>query len=51
MLTLIIIFMVLGALTKSNKKNKKNYRRRRNWYSGKSDWERTCDDGGKFFRW
>ena len=32
-------------------KNKgKKKRNRTNWL-GKSDWERTCDDGGKFFGW
>lgn len=32
-----------------NRDDKKKRNRRR--YSGKSDWEKTCDDGGKFFNW
>ena len=37
----VIMFLVSG----NNKKH------RHNRYSGKSDWGKTCDDGGKFFNW
>ena len=42
----IIIILVILYLVSRNKK--KHHRTR---YSGKSDWEKTCDDGGKFFKW
>ena len=44
---LIILFIVF-VLNKAGKRHKKNNRTTRH---GKSDWERDCDDGGKFFGW
>lgn len=45
--TLIILFFWF-ILAKRRKRDRK--RNRATWH-GKSDWEKTCDDGGKFFRW
>ena len=45
--TLIVLFIVF-VLAKKSKGHKKRNRTTRN---GKSDWERECDDGGKFFGW
>ena len=42
----IIIVGIMLIITHKNK-SKKN---RTTWH-GKSDWERECDDGGKFFGW
>lgn len=42
----IIIILVILYLVSRNKK-----KHRRTHYSGKSNWEKTCDDGGKFFNW
>ena len=42
---IIIILVILYLVSR----NKKKHRRTR--YSGNSDWEKTCDDGGKFFNW
>ena len=42
----IIIILDILYLETRNKKKHPNTR-----YSGKSDWEKTCDDGGKFFNW
>ena len=44
---ILIMIAVLLVITKHNKKKKR--RKRTLW--GKSDWEKTCDDGGKFFGW
>ena len=44
---ILIIIAVLLAIAKHNKKKKRH--KRTLW--GKSDWEKTCDDGGKFFGW
>lgn len=46
---IILIIFVLWLLFGNHDKDKKRNRRRS--YSGKSDWEKTCDDGGKFFGW
>ena len=45
--TSLIPLAVLLVIAKHNK-TKKRYKRTL-W--GKSDWEKTCDDGGKFFGW
>lgn len=42
---IIIILVILYLVSR----NKKKHRRTR--YFGRSDWEKTCDDGGKFFNW
>ena len=44
---LIVLFIVFVVAKKSKGQKKRN---RTNWH-GKSDWERECDDGGKFFGW
>lgn len=43
---LIVLFIcfVLGKRRRGRKRN------RTTWH-GKSDWEKTCDEGGKFFGW
>ena len=52
---LFIIFAVLVLVNMSNKseddKKKKRKKKKRSSWGGKSDWEKTCDDGGKFFNW
>lgn len=42
---ILIIIAVLLVIAKHDKTKKR--RKRTLW--GKSDWEKTCDDGGKFF--
>ena len=42
----IVIILVILFLASRNKK-----KRHRTRYYSKSDWEKTCDDGGKFFNW
>ena len=42
---IIIVIIYLGS--RKHDKSKKHHRH----YSGKSDWERECDDGAKFFGW
>ena len=44
---LILLFILFVLNRKRNGKKKKN----RTTYKGKSDWERECDEGGKFFGW
>lgn len=44
----LIVLFILFALSRNSEKKQK---RRRRSYFGKSEWERTCDDGGKFFNW
>lgn len=43
----ILIILFIYFCSKNNKKNKKRHRQ----YSGKSAWEKECDDGAKFFGW
>ena len=45
---LIIALGIMLIIARKNKRHKK--KNRTSWY-GKSDWERECDDGGKFFGW
>ena len=45
----VIILIILVWWLFGRKKKKKSKRRRN--YFGKSEWEKTCDDGGKFFNW
>ena len=45
-----ILILVLILLIWRGGKNKQKKRRRRT-YIGKSDWEKMCDDGGKFYGW
>ena len=44
---ILIIIAVLLVIAKHNTNQKRH--KRTLW--GKSDWEKTCDDGGKFFGW
>ena len=44
---ILIIIAVLLIIAKHDKTKKR--RKRTLW--GKSDWEKTCDDGEKFFGW
>ena len=44
---ILIIIAVLLVIAKHEKTKKR--RKRTLW--GKYDWEKTCDDGGKFFGW
>jgi len=44
----LIVLFILFALSRNSEKKQKRHRRS---YFGKSEWERTCDDGGKFFNW
>lgn len=43
------ILIILAIIIICARKNDKKRHHRK--YSGKSDWEKTCDDGGKFFGW
>ena len=45
---IIIIVGIMLIIAHKNKGKKKN--NRTTWHE-KSDWERECDDGGKFFGW
>ena len=44
---ILIILFLFWICTRKKDKNKKHHRH----YPGKSDWERECDDGAKFFGW
>lgn len=44
---LILIILVIIIICARKDKKKRHHRT----FSGKSDWEKTCDDGGKFFDW
>ena len=44
---ILIIIVALLVIAKHDKAKKRH--KRTLW--GKSDWEKTCDDGGKFFGW
>lgn len=46
-----VILIILVIYLVFHKKDDKKKSRRHKSYSGKSDWEKTCDDGGKFFGW
>lgn len=43
---ILIIIAIVFIMRRQDKKKK--HSKRMLW--GKSDWEKTCDDGGKFFR-
>lgn len=43
-----VIIILLVILYLANRKKSKKHRRN---YSGKSAWEKECDEGGKFFGW
>lgn len=45
--TIVIILGIIILCSKDNKNTKHHHKS----YFGKSDWEKTCDDGGKFFGW
>ena len=44
---IIILLVIIYLCSRKSDKNKKRHRH----YSGKSAWERECDDGAKFFGW
>ena len=44
-----VILIILVIYLIFHKKDDK--KKRHGVYNGKSDWEKTCDDGGKFFGW
>lgn len=46
-----VILIILALMYVSSKRDKKKKKRTRHSSWGKSDWEKTCDDGGKFFGW
>lgn len=46
----VILILVLLLLIWRGGKNKQK-KRRRQTYIGKSDWEKMCDDCGKFYGW
>lgn len=46
-----VILIILALMYISSKRDKKKKRHTRRYSFGKSDWEKTCDDGGKFFGW
>lgn len=45
----ILILVLILLIWRGGKKKQK--KRRRRTYTGKSDWEKMCDDGGKFYGW
>ena len=46
-----VIIIILGIMLIIAHKNKGKKKKNRTTWQGTSDWERECDDGGKFFRW
>ena len=46
-----VILIILALMYVSSKRDRKKKKRTRLSSWGKSDWEKTCDDGGKFFGW
>ena len=45
----ILILVLILLIWRGGKKKQK---KRRRWtYIGKIDWEKMCDDGGKFYGW
>ena len=45
---IVILVLILPIWRGGKKKHKK---RRRRTYTGKSDWEKMCDEGGMFYGW
>lgn len=45
------VIIILGIILIIARKNKRHKKKKRTTRFGKSDWERECDDGGKFFGW
>ena len=45
---ILIILFIWFILAKRRKRGR---RRNRTTWHGKSDWEKTCDNGEKFFGW
>ena len=45
----VILIIIAIVFIMRRQDNKKKHSKRTLW--GKSDWEKTCDDGGKFFGW
>ena len=43
-----LIYLAMLLVIAKHDKTKKRHKRT---LCGKSDWEKTCDDGGKFFGW
>lgn len=46
-----VIIIILGIMLIIAHKNKGKKKKNRTTWQGKSDWERECDDGGKFLGW
>lgn len=46
--TILIILGIIILCSKNDNKAKRHHHRS---LLGKSNWEKTCDDGGKFFGW
>jgi hypothetical protein len=46
-----VIIIILGIMLIIAHKNKGKKKKNRTTWHGKSDWERECDDGGRFFGW
>ena len=44
------ILVILGIIILCSKNDNKAKRHRQSYF-GKSDWEKTCDEGGRFFGW
>lgn len=44
------LLIILAIIVICSRKKDKNNKRQRS-YSGKSAWEKECDDGAKFFGW
>ena len=46
-----VVIIIVGIMFIIAHKNKGKKKKNRTTWHGKSDWERECDDGGKFFGW
>lgn len=44
---IVILLVIIYLCSRKSDKSKKRHRH----FSGKSAWERECDDGAKFFGW
>ncbi len=45
----VILIIIAIVFIMRRQEKKKKHSKRTLW--GKSDWEKTCDDGGKFYGW
>ena len=46
-----VVIIIVGIMLIIAHKNKGKKKKKRTTWQGKSDWERECDAGGKFFGW